>query len=80
MPARCWRSSPRLARLADDLPEVAKLDLNPVLALSEGCVVVDARIRLQARSAVVRSRAGKSAPAITAAARRMPTPVRVSVA
>jgi acetyl coenzyme A synthetase (ADP forming)-like protein len=38
----------RLARLADDLPEVAELDLNPVLALSEGCVAVDARIRLQA--------------------------------
>ena len=39
----------RLARLADDLPEVAELDLNPVLALPEGCVAVDARIRLQAR-------------------------------
>jgi acyl-CoA synthetase (NDP forming) len=38
----------RLARLADDLPEVAELDLNPVLALSDGCVAVDARIRLQA--------------------------------
>jgi acetyl coenzyme A synthetase (ADP forming)-like protein len=37
----------RLARLADDLPEVAELDLNPVLALSDGCVAVDARIRLQ---------------------------------
>ena len=39
----------RLARLADDLPEVAELDLNPVLALPEGCVAVDARIRLHAR-------------------------------
>jgi acetate---CoA ligase (ADP-forming) len=37
----------RLARLADDLPEVAELDLNPVIALPEGCVAVDARIRLQ---------------------------------
>src|SRR5205823_4663160 len=28
----------RLARLADDFPEVAELDLNPVLALPDGCV------------------------------------------
>jgi acyl-CoA synthetase (NDP forming) len=40
----------RLARLADDLPEVAELDLNPVLALPEGCVAVDARVRLRAPS------------------------------
>jgi acetyl coenzyme A synthetase (ADP forming)-like protein len=39
----------RLARLADDLPEVAELDLNPVLALPDGCVAVDARVRLRAR-------------------------------
>jgi acyl-CoA synthetase (NDP forming) len=39
----------RLSRLALDLPEVAELDLNPVLALSNGCVAVDARIRLRAR-------------------------------
>jgi len=36
----------RLARLAEDLPEVAELDLNPVLGLSAGCVVVDARVRV----------------------------------
>jgi acetyl coenzyme A synthetase (ADP forming)-like protein len=36
----------RLARLGDDLPAVAELDLNPVLALPEGCVAVDARIRV----------------------------------
>jgi acyl-CoA synthetase (NDP forming) len=41
----------RLARLADDLPEVAELDLNPVLALPDGCVAVDARVRLRARTA-----------------------------
>jgi acyl-CoA synthetase (NDP forming) len=40
----------RLARLADDLPEVAELDLNPVIALANSCVAVDARIRLRARS------------------------------
>ena len=36
----------RLALLADDLPEVAELDLNPVLALPTGCVAVDARVRI----------------------------------
>ncbi|HEY2355582.1 MAG TPA: GNAT family N-acetyltransferase [Gaiellaceae bacterium] len=36
----------RLALLADDLPEVAELDLNPVLALPSGCVAVDARVRI----------------------------------
>jgi acetyl coenzyme A synthetase (ADP forming)-like protein len=41
----------RLARLADDLPEVAELDLNPVIAGTEGCVAVDARIRVQAPGA-----------------------------
>ena len=39
----------RLSRLAVDLPEVAELDLNPVLALPTGCIAVDARIRLRAR-------------------------------
>jgi acetyl coenzyme A synthetase (ADP forming)-like protein len=41
----------RLSRLAADLPEVAELDLNPVIALPTGCVAVDARIRLRAPSA-----------------------------
>jgi acyl-CoA synthetase (NDP forming) len=36
----------RLSLLADDLPEVAELDLNPVLALRDGCLAVDARIRV----------------------------------
>ncbi len=36
----------RVARLADDLPEVAELDLNPVIAGPAGCVVVDARVRV----------------------------------
>jgi acetyl coenzyme A synthetase (ADP forming)-like protein len=36
----------RLSLLAEDLPEVAELDLNPVIALPAGCVAVDARIRL----------------------------------
>jgi acyl-CoA synthetase (NDP forming) len=36
----------RLARLAQDLPEVAELDLNPVLASADGCAAVDARVRV----------------------------------
>jgi acetyl coenzyme A synthetase (ADP forming)-like protein len=36
----------RLSLLADDLPEVAELDLNPVLALPDGCFAVDARVRV----------------------------------
>ena len=54
-----WRGSPpadtaavadvlyRLSQLAVDLPEVAELDLNPILAGADGCVAVDARVRLQ---------------------------------
>ncbi len=42
----------RLSSLADELPEVAELDLNPVMGLPEGCVVVDARVRLRRRGPV----------------------------
>jgi acyl-CoA synthetase (NDP forming) len=41
----------RLSRLAVDFPEVAELDLNPVLAFSRACVAVDARIRLRKHTA-----------------------------
>jgi acyl-CoA synthetase (NDP forming) len=37
----------RLASLADDIPEIAELDLNPVIAFPEGCVAVDARVRVR---------------------------------
>ena len=37
-----------LGRLAVDVPEVAELDLNPVLVGPDGCVVVDAKVRLAA--------------------------------
>jgi acetyl coenzyme A synthetase (ADP forming)-like protein len=36
----------RLSLLVAELPEVAELDLNPVLALPSGCVAVDARVRV----------------------------------
>jgi len=40
----------RLSLLAHDLPEVAELDLNPVLALPNGCLAVDARVRIAGRT------------------------------
>ena len=36
----------RLGRLAKDLPEVAELDLNPILVGPLGVVAVDAKLRL----------------------------------
>jgi acyl-CoA synthetase (NDP forming) len=36
----------RVSRLANDLPQVAELDLNPVVARPDGAVAVDARIRV----------------------------------
>jgi acyl-CoA synthetase (NDP forming) len=38
-----------LSALAVDVPELAELDLNPVLARPDGCVAVDARVRLRTR-------------------------------
>ena len=36
----------RLGRLAEDIPEIIEADCNPVMATTEGAVVVDARLRL----------------------------------
>jgi len=36
----------RVSRLADDLPEVAELDLNPVIARRDGVQAVDVRVRV----------------------------------
>jgi acetyl coenzyme A synthetase (ADP forming)-like protein len=36
----------RVAQLAADYPEIAELDLNPLLAQAEGCAAVDARVLL----------------------------------
>ena len=54
LPGQRRRSTPprvedlllRLGRLAEDLPEIAELDLNPVLAGPDGVVAVDAKLRL----------------------------------
>jgi acyl-CoA synthetase (NDP forming) len=63
-----WRGAPasdraaladvllRLSRLGDDLPDVAELDLNPVIAGPDGCVAVDARVRVQAPAPVTRAK------------------------
>ena len=36
----------RVSRLAEDLPEVTELDLNPVIARPDGVYAVDARIKV----------------------------------
>lgn len=46
----------RLSRLAVDVPELAELDLNPVIALPRGCVAVDARARLRRPEPVRRAK------------------------
>ena len=46
----------RLSRLADDLPEVTELDLNPIVAGPDGCVAVDWRIRVQPPAATRRTK------------------------
>ncbi|MGE3959953.1 MAG: GNAT family N-acetyltransferase [Vicinamibacterales bacterium] len=55
----------RVARLAEEVPEVAELDLNPVIALppGNGCRIVDARIRVSS---------GRSAPRAVPTAARTP--------
>ena len=46
----------RLALLGEELPAVAELDLNPVLALPDGCVAVDARVRVRRPERLVRAK------------------------
>jgi acetate---CoA ligase (ADP-forming) len=46
----------RVGRLADELPEVAELDLNPVIAGPSGVVAVDARVRVAAPVRTVRTK------------------------
>jgi ATP-grasp domain len=73
----------RVSRLADDLRQVAELDINPVIARPDGVVAVDARIRVTSRRPPTRSCAsspvrhdGRGFPATTS---RPPwTPVAAS--
>jgi acyl-CoA synthetase (NDP forming) len=47
----------RVSRLADDLPEVSELDLDPVVAREDGVWCVDVRVRIspaQARDPFLR--------------------------
>jgi acetate---CoA ligase (ADP-forming) len=46
----------RLARLGDDFPAVAELDLNPVLGLPDRCVAVDARVRVRTSERSIRTK------------------------
>jgi acyl-CoA synthetase (NDP forming) len=36
----------RVSSLAEDFPEIAELDCNPVIVMEQGAIVVDARIRV----------------------------------
>ena len=44
----------RLSALAEDHPELVELDLNPIIASGDGCLVVDARARVAPASQVAR--------------------------
>ena len=37
----------RVSALVEDHPQIAEMDLNPLIVVTEGVVVVDARIRLE---------------------------------
>jgi acetyl coenzyme A synthetase (ADP forming)-like protein len=41
----------RVARLAEDLPEIAEMDLNPVVAGPDGCLVLACKVRVEAEEA-----------------------------
>lgn len=45
----------RLSRLVEEIPEIRELDLNPIFALppGQGCIIVDARIRVEKGSPTV---------------------------
>ena len=41
----------RVSRLVEDVPEIAELDCNPVIATPDGVLVLDARIRVDPEAA-----------------------------
>ena len=60
----------RVSRMADDLPQIAELELSPVIARPNGVQAVDARIRIQAADPPTPTCAGcHDAPASGAAVR-----------
>jgi len=42
----------RVSALVEAHPEIAEMDLNPVIVLARGAVIVDARIRVERGAAV----------------------------
>ena len=40
----------RTSAMVEDLPQIAELDLNPILVHTNGVTVVDARVRIQTAS------------------------------
>ena len=49
----------RIGHMVNNLPEIAELDLNPVIAGPDGCLVVDARVRVAELARVSGRRPGK---------------------
>jgi acyl-CoA synthetase (NDP forming) len=43
----------RVARLADEVPEVSEMDLNPVIVSVNGAVAVDVKIRIRPADAAL---------------------------
>jgi acyl-CoA synthetase (NDP forming) len=37
----------RVSRLAEEVPEIGEIDMNPVFALPEGCAIADARVHVR---------------------------------
>jgi acetyl coenzyme A synthetase (ADP forming)-like protein len=37
----------RVSRLAEEVPEIGEIDMNPIFALPEGCAIADARVYIQ---------------------------------
>jgi acetate---CoA ligase (ADP-forming) len=46
----------RVGRLVEDRPEISELDLNPVIAGPDGCVAVDARLRVEPQRRAARAK------------------------
>ncbi|MEE1742143.1 acetate--CoA ligase family protein [Streptomyces sp. BE147] len=67
----------RVSLLVTDFPEIAEMDLNPVIATPEGAVAADVRVLLSRESAKVRRRHGREE--ILASMRRLMEPRSVAV-